>query len=185
VQQKECALLEELIERGARVFYFSHSRRRLALDGFAGFKKGTLVAQLLLWDALGYRFPALKSGAGIEAHAVLARVQIAVTLGTLSVKRNPVNLDVDHCSAEGTPGDLPEGGHLWRANVALLLMICSLRPWLSFFVLIAALLVLSIHENLLLLRTGKCVSVTNVRFRLVIDCAASPATNLASAGCCP
>jgi hypothetical protein len=147
-------LLEELIERRARVFYFGHSSRRLALDGLASFKKGTLVAQLLLRDALGYRFPALKSRAGIEAHAVLARVQIAVTLGTLCVKRNAVNLNVDHCSAQGTPGHLPEGGHLWRANVALLL-ICRLRPWLSFFVLIAALLVLSIHENLLLLRTGK------------------------------
>jgi hypothetical protein len=99
VRQKSVSgLLEELIERGASVFYFRDSRRSLALDGFASLKKRTLVAQFLLWDALGYRFPALKSGAGIKAHAVLAGMQIAVTLGALSVKRNPVNVDIDHCS---------------------------------------------------------------------------------------
>lgn len=92
-------LFEELVERGPRVFYFSNRRRRLALNGFAGLKKGTLIAQFLLWDALGYRFPALKSGTWIEANAVLAGVQIAVTLWTLSVKRNTVNLNIDHRSA--------------------------------------------------------------------------------------
>jgi hypothetical protein len=71
-------------------------------------------------------------------------VQVAVTLGALSVKRDPVNLDIDHCSAKRTPCDLPEGGHLWRAQVVPLL-ICRLRPLLSFFILIAALLVFSIH----------------------------------------
>jgi hypothetical protein len=153
---EECALLEELVECGTRILYFSNRGSGFTLDGLASLKKRTLVAQFLLWDSLGYRFPALKSRAGIKAHAVLAGVQIAVTLGTLSVKCNPVNLNIDHCSAQGTPGDLPEGGHLWRANVALLLMVwSSVRPLFSFFVLIAALLVLSIHENLLLLSTGK------------------------------
>jgi hypothetical protein len=140
------ALLEELIERGTSIFYFSHSRRCFALDRFSGFKQRTFVTQLLFWDAFGYWFAALESGARVKAHTVLAGVQIAVTLGALSVKRNPVNLDVDHCSAQGTPGDLPKGGHFWRTYVAFLLMVVSMRLLLSFFALIAALLVLSIHE---------------------------------------
>ena len=93
------ALLEELIKRGTRVFYFSHRRRRFALNGLAGLKQRTLVSQFLLWDAFRNRFSALEPRAGIKAHTVFAGMQIAVTLGALSVKRNPVNLDVDHCSA--------------------------------------------------------------------------------------
>ena len=58
------ALLEEFIERGTRVFYFSDSRRRFALNRLAGLKQRTLVSQFLLGDAFRYRFSALEPRAG-------------------------------------------------------------------------------------------------------------------------
>lgn len=93
------SLFEELVECGARVLYLGNSGSRFAFNSLAGFKQRTFVALLLFRDALGNRFAALKSGAGIETNTVLAGVQIAVTLWALSVKSNPVNLNVDHCSA--------------------------------------------------------------------------------------
>src|SRR6185503_62819 len=76
--------------------------------------------------------------------------------GDIRAPKMPAFREVTRCSLCGTPGDLPEGGHFCRANIAFLLMICSmLRPLFSFFVLIAALLILSFHENLLWLGTGK------------------------------
>ena len=94
------ALFKQFVESGSRILHFGYSGRGFALDGFAGFKKGTVVSDILLWNALGDRFTALEPRAGIEAHAILTGVKIAVALWALCIKRDPVDLDIDHCSAE-------------------------------------------------------------------------------------
>jgi len=96
---KRVRLLEQLIKSRASVLHFSHRRRRLAFDGPARFKQLTFIANVLLRNALGDGLAALKPRARIKAHTVFARMQIAVTFGTLRIDSDSVDVDVDHCPA--------------------------------------------------------------------------------------
>ena len=72
---------EELVECRAWVLRLYRRGRCLALHGLLWFKQLAFVAHVFLCYSLGNRFSALKARAGIEAHTVLADVQIVVTLG--------------------------------------------------------------------------------------------------------
>jgi hypothetical protein len=73
-------------------------------------------------------------------------MQVAVTFGTLGVDCYTPHLYVNLRAAQGTPGDLAESGHLWRANVALLGR-SGLRSLFFLFILIAALFIFPVHKT--------------------------------------
>jgi hypothetical protein len=87
----------------------------------------------------------LKSRARIKAHTVFARVQIVAALRTLRIQGYPAHIYIDLRAAEMAASYFSKCGHLWRANVAPLL-ICDARFFLSLFILIAALFILSFHK---------------------------------------
>jgi hypothetical protein len=86
----------------------------------------------------------LKASAGIEAHTILADVKIVVTLRALCILRDASDVDVNLSSAKVASRDFAKRGHLGGTNFVFLNR-SRTRSLLSFFVLVAALLVFSIH----------------------------------------
>jgi hypothetical protein len=137
-------LLEQLIERGARILGFGDCCGCFALDGLARLEQLTVVAQVLFWDSFGDRLAALKPRAGIKAYTVFARVKVAVTFGALGIHRDAPYVHINECPAQGAPGYFSESWHFGSTHVVSRLSRARLL-WLPFFVLVAALFVFSIH----------------------------------------
>jgi hypothetical protein len=142
---RACGLfLKELVESGSGVPRVDCRRGGFALDGLARLEQLTVVSDILFGYSLRNWLPALEPRSRVEVDAILARVQIGITFGTLTCLGNPSQLNLYWSAAKRTPGYLAECGHPRRSDVTLL-WTCGPRALLSILILIAALLVFSIH----------------------------------------
>jgi hypothetical protein len=102
-------LFEQVFERLAGIVGAqAGGRGGLFFAGHADFEEGAIVAGIFFGDALFDGLHALEAAAGIEIHALLARVQFEAALGAESGWRNCLQ----HGAALGAAGDGAGPGHV-------------------------------------------------------------------------
>ncbi len=129
--------------------------RSVFFDGHTKFVKGAGILRVFGRDSLGNRLGAFEPRAGIEEAALLAAVQLELTLGTFSIG---IETGGENGAAIGTPCAGDRADHAGGAGAEL---VGAARPagWRLFFVrslslfrflgiAVTAVTILSIHKHL-------------------------------------
>jgi hypothetical protein len=120
-------LLEQVIERRPRIVGSRARRRRcFLLARHPHFIRRTLVPRVLLRHSLLDRLHALEAAAGIEIHALLARMQFKSALRTPPVRRH----SLQHRAALGASRNRSRPRHIHRPRAK---RVIALRWWCARF----------------------------------------------------